>query len=321
MDEQLKQRLIGATIIVALSVIFVPMLFEDKDHPANSSVENVPALPEAIEERAIELPKTAADVVQQEKKEEKPAEAATGYRVIPLNDAPKPAKSSKSTKAARSAVEASASPLETVEADALVEEDSTAEDQEEPVTRAAKTPADTEAPKLHEQPPAVTESRKFSAAPKSRRTPAKAAAKKPEKPKSADSQFELPEPIEPAPAKSAGAKRIPAPGKPAVAEFAPAHKPSAAAQKPPAETAQKPAGATGSWMVQAGSFAEEANAHALADKLRKRNLTAVVDVVPVGANTMYRVRVGPESSRTHAEQVQKQIENAAGVKSIILPRK
>jgi hypothetical protein len=112
MDEQLKQRLIGATIIVALSVIFVPMLFEDKDHPANSSVENVPALPEAIEERAIELPKTAADVVQQEKKEEKPAEAATGYRVIPLNDAPKPAKSSKSTKAARSAVEAWGAPPE-----------------------------------------------------------------------------------------------------------------------------------------------------------------------------------------------------------------
>jgi DedD protein len=354
MDEQLKQRLIGATIIVALSVIFVPMLFEDRNPPAGSGVEDIPALPEAIEEKTIELPKTAADVAQQEKKEEKPAEAETGYRVIPLNDtAPKPAKASKSAKAPKSAktaepAEAIASPPEQAEAEAPMDEDFAAEDQDEPPekpgatvskvspakpAKAAAKQVETQEPEeaeINEKPPAVTEKRKASAAPKSRSAPAKPAepvAKKPEKSKSADIKFEeLPKPIEPTAAKSASAKRVPAPEKSNAVESSPSlkpasAKPSTAARTPPAETAQKPAGATAAWMVQAGSFSEEANARALADKLRKRNLAAVVDIVPVGAGTMYRVRVGPELNRTRAEQIQKQIENAAGIKGIILPRK
>lgn len=349
MDEQLKQRLIGATIIVALSVIFVPMLFEDRNPPAGSGVEDIPALPEAIEEKTIELPKTAADVAQQEKKEEKPAEAETGYRVIPLNDtAPKPAKALKSAKAPKSASEAIASPPEQAEAEAPMDEDFAAEDQDEPPekpgatmskaspakpAKAAAKQVETQEPEeaeINEKPPAVTEKRKASAAPKSRGAPAKPAepvAKKPEKSKSADIKFEeLPKPIEPTAAKSGSAKRVPAPEKPTAAEISPSlkpasAKPSTAARTPPAETAQKPAGTTAAWMVQAGSFSEEANARALADKLRKRNLAAVVDIVPVGAGTMYRVRVGPELNRTRAEQIQKQIENAAGIKGIILPRK
>jgi DedD protein len=82
MDQQLKQRLIGITIIVALVVIFVPMLFDTDDKRSKPAGGEIPPIPDNIVEKSIELPKSAEDLAPKE--EAKPAE--TGYRVIPLTD-------------------------------------------------------------------------------------------------------------------------------------------------------------------------------------------------------------------------------------------
>lgn len=73
------------------------------------------------------------------------------------------------------------------------------------------------------------------------------------------------------------------------------------------------------WVVQAGSFTTEGNARSLAEKLRKSNFPAFVEVVTNAGNSIYRVHVGPELNRTRAEQVQKRIEDSVGVKGIVVP--
>lgn len=60
MDQQLKTRLIGATIIVSLVVIFVPMLFEDsssKEGESAAASANAPEFPQAsFDSQALPLP-------------------------------------------------------------------------------------------------------------------------------------------------------------------------------------------------------------------------------------------------------------------------
>jgi DedD protein len=89
MDQHLKQRLIGVTIVVALVIIFVPMLFEKSDDKGRFSSTGIPSIPDDVMEKSIELPKTAEDIAPNEE-EKKPVES--GYRIVPLNEElpPKP---------------------------------------------------------------------------------------------------------------------------------------------------------------------------------------------------------------------------------------
>ncbi|MFZ4701924.1 MAG: hypothetical protein ACOYMG_17900 [Candidatus Methylumidiphilus sp.] len=90
MDPQLKQRLIGVTIVVALAVIFVPMLFEKSDDKGKLSSTGIPSLPDDVLEKNIELPKTAEDISPKDDEEKKPVD--TGYKMVPMEDEapPKP---------------------------------------------------------------------------------------------------------------------------------------------------------------------------------------------------------------------------------------
>ena len=76
MDQQLKQRLIGVIIVVALVVIFVPMLFEKSDDKGKFSSTGIPSIPDDILEKTIELPKTAEDM-HPRKMEQNPSKAVT----------------------------------------------------------------------------------------------------------------------------------------------------------------------------------------------------------------------------------------------------
>jgi DedD protein len=83
-DEQLKQRLIGVSIIVALVVIFVPMLFDKKpDDPSSTEIVEIPPLPQDFEEKPMELPRTVEDVTAASKESKAP-----GYRIIPITEEP-----------------------------------------------------------------------------------------------------------------------------------------------------------------------------------------------------------------------------------------
>ena len=79
-DQELKQRLIGAAVITALAVIFVPMLFDDAVDETGKNVNElqIPAMPaKAQEVEIMPLPEKAEDVAT----------------VIPVEKSPKPIQS------------------------------------------------------------------------------------------------------------------------------------------------------------------------------------------------------------------------------------
>lgn len=81
----------------------------------------------------------------------------------------------------------------------------------------------------------------------------------------------------------------------------PAETESQAAESPPAQSnlrrEQTPAG---DWIVQVGSFSDEANARTLAAELNPE-FPAFYQPAAVGERTFYRVRVGPYGSEAEAE--------------------
>jgi DedD protein len=73
---------------------------------------------------------------------------------------------------------------------------------------------------------------------------------------------------------------------------------------PVPKTPPKPAPAataTGDWLVQLGSFSEEANARRLAQQAGTYGHKAQVSSYKSGGRTLYRVRVGPQATRAAAD--------------------
>ena len=67
MDQQLKQRLVGAIVITALAAIFLPMLFDDPVSQSSRQINQltIPPLPEKLQQaQAQKLPESTKDVVQ-----------------------------------------------------------------------------------------------------------------------------------------------------------------------------------------------------------------------------------------------------------------
>ncbi|AEF99053.1 SPOR domain-containing protein [Methylomonas methanica] len=78
MDQELKQRLIGAAVITALAAIFVPMLFDDPIDESGKSINElkIPELPaKAQDVEIMPLPEKVEDVatLAEEKKPDAPA--------------------------------------------------------------------------------------------------------------------------------------------------------------------------------------------------------------------------------------------------------
>ena len=117
----------------------------------------------------------------------------------------------------------------------------------------------------------------------------------------------------PAPAPAAGATaepertvaedRAPDEESTVVAAAGGAERGAPAAPPTPAPTTQpKPAAAaTGDWMVQLGSFSEEANARRIAQQAGTYGYKAEVSSYKGGGRTLYRVRVGPQATRAAAD--------------------
>jgi len=370
MDQQLKQRLIGATIIASLVVIFVPMLFEDRQGDQSTvGAGDIPALPREIEERSIELPKSAAEAAPSDEQEN----ADTGYRIIPLTDGDSKTAESERTAVADSGEKSGNREDPAANSDSITADDGVIEDtgieQSRPAAKSAgqesvqavktEKPVATkvkQAPvkksKLEPEPLTFTSDEEVasdsapselrgrteqSVAPpktKAKAAPARSAEAGPKKPeatktvepsagvksvsssfqKSAQTRpsFDNARPVQP----ESVAKAAENPTRPTMGA-APAKLPEP--QVPASEPKPGESDDLAAWVVQTGSFTAEGNARSLADKLRKSNFPAFVEVVTNAGTSVYRVQVGPELNRTRAEQVQKQIENTVGIKGFVVP--
>lgn len=72
------------------------------------------------------------------------------------------------------------------------------------------------------------------------------------------------------------------------------------------------------WVVQVGSFSSAANADNLVAKLRLENLSAYKESVRSGSATVFRVRVGPFIERDEAISVDKRINDRLGIDGVVM---
>jgi len=97
----------------------------------------------------------------------------------------------------------------------------------------------------------------------------------------------------------------------------PAPKPVAAERKPAPVSA--PAAADVGFAVQVGAFSQVADANALRDRLRGQGFSAFVQQVQTDKGTLHRVRVGPAANRADADALKSQLSARAGLQGMVSP--
>ena len=333
MDTALKQRLIGAVVLVALAVIFLPMLIKGPapDSGVSDVPLTVPATPDGQYETR-ELPLVtpgnapAGGVVGMDND----APNATASEAVPLGSAPAEAASAMlpaSTAGGNFAVNFGAYAT-LADADAVIArlKQSSLPAFREPATINGKTAwrvrigpyaerADAETARLQAvqvrsdvKTQVVTLDATSVATPAS--TPAAATAASP-----VTTQALPPEPAKPVQAPPAETARpvASAPTKPAAESPAPAPAPARPVEAP------GPAAASVGFAVQLGAFSHAADANAMRDKLRAKGFSTFVEQVRTDKGTLSRVRVGPVASRAEADQLKAQIAAKAGINGMVRP--
>jgi len=92
--------------------------------------------------------------------------------------------------------------------------------------------------------------------------------------------------------------------------------PAATPAQPAARPAAAPTSATG-FVVQLGAFGNAAEADRLRDRLRGAGITAFTDSVDTDKGRLTRVKAGPVASRADAEQLKTRARSAVGVDGIV----
>jgi cell division septation protein DedD len=329
MDTALKQRLIGAVVLVALAVIFLPMLIKGPapDSGVSDVPLEVPATPGGQYETR-ELPLVtpgnapAGGVVGLD---EKPATSpASASEAVPLGTAPAPAAGAMlpaSTAGGNYAVNfgAYATPAD---ADAVISrlKQSSLPAFREPATINGKTAYRVRIGPYAERADAETVRLQASQV----RSDVKAQVVTLDAAAPATPSASTSVPLA-APAPSVTTQTLPESPKPAQTPPAPAPKPVAAAPKPaavapkPAEPVAKPAASNVGFAVQLGAFSKAADANALRDKLRAGGFSAFVEQVKTDKGTLSRVRVGPVASRVDADKLKAQVAAKVGINGMVRP--
>lgn len=81
----------------------------------------------------------------------------------------------------------------------------------------------------------------------------------------------------------------------------------------PATGTTKQASRAGGWAVQVAAMSAQSDANALRDKLRANGFDGFVDSVSVGGKKLWRVRAGPQTQRDDALRVRDQIKSKLGL--------
>lgn len=358
MDTGLKQRLIGAAVLIALAVIFLPMLV--KGPAPDSGVSDVsikmPNAPEGeVETRELPLvmpgdvPKGGAVGMNATPVDRPGAQALPGQpEGTPAGTDP----------AATSPVEPSATlPATTAGGNYAVHFGAYASQKGAETVAAlavaAQLPAYTEATTINGKPafrvrigPYATradaetarlkalevrsdvpvrvvalDAEPAQAAPAAT-TPAAppvAAAEPPKPPAS------KPADTRPAETKPVEAKAEPKPAAPKPVATTPAEpkstpaKPADAAPRPAAPNPAPPAAAKVGFAVQVGAFSDATEAGAMRERMRAAGFTAFTESVTTDRGTLTRVRVGPVLDRAAADQLKSQIQSKTGVDGMVRP--
>lgn len=302
MDPALKQRLVGAGVLVALAVIFLPMLVQG---PApDSGVADVPlAVPDApqggFETRDLPLvgpgvtPEGGAVGMQPA---QQAAQALPQVEAPPPESGPLPSDSGEMYPAAIAGGDYAVSfgSFSTIAAaDAAVAS-----------LRASQLPGFREAATIDGK-----TVQRVRIGPFASRADAEAARQRAAQVGSSSDTRVIAldgEPVETKPAAPKPVASVPAVSKPI------ASKPAPAAPKPAA-----PAAADVGFAVQLAAFSKPADAIALRDRARAAGFSAFTETVPTDKGNLVRVRIGPVASRAEAERLQAQVQAKLGLAGVV----
>jgi cell division septation protein DedD len=321
MDPGLKQRLVGAAVLVALAVIFLPMLVQG---PApDSGVSDVPlTMPDApqgeYETRDLPLvtPGNAPDGGAVGMDSGQPAASASQALPLEGSDAASAAEPLEATPAGAPLPADSGAtggnemfPAATAGGDYAVSFGSftttAAADAVVGSLRASQLPGYREAAQVDGK--AV---QRVRIGPYATRAEAEAARLR-----AAHVRDDVGARVVVLDAEATGSKPAPAAAKPAV----PAAKPVAVAPPPQPAAPAAPATAGIGFAVQLAAFSKPADATALRDRARAAGFSAFTESVATDKGTLTRVRIGPVASRAEADQLQAQVQAKLGVAGIVRP--
>jgi len=356
-DTQLKQRLIGGAVLVALAVIFLPMLvqgpapdsgvanvstrvpdapadgFETRELPLAGPAATTPADPAV-------LPAPAAGTTDSAATEPAPVSSATTARPEPTTAAGQWAVTFGAYASARDA-DAVLSRLRQAGLEGFREEATVNGRQawrvrvgpyadralaEAGRLQAVRIRSDVNAQVIAldagEGAPAAAAATTATTAPAPAAAPAStpaAASQTAAAPSAPAVRTEaLPADTRPAAPQPKPAEPKPAAPKPAATAAAPATTPPAASK--PAAASATPAAPAASgigFAVQMGAFSSAAEANALRDRLRTAGFSAIVQPVRTDKGTLNRVRVGPVSTRAEAEQLKSRLAGGFGAGMVV----
>ena len=333
MDNSVKQRLLGAAVLIALAIIFVPMFLSGSGPKTSSETANLQAPPtpdRRFQERTLSLDLPPADgSPAASTPTSTPEPAPNPNRITTVDTASVPR--------AEPVAESPSVVTPTVAAPIATAPESTQTPAAKPETAPVKEPVenlpgtaangsffvhlgdygarknatDLVATLKKAGYAAFTESSSFGGKPTLRvrvgpfanRADAEAnrlrisqtSVRAPASVVQNASDAKPREPAAPEPAASKSAATAPVAGKPA----APKPEPSVNAPAPAPS-----AGKAGGWVVQLNAFSDVDDANKLRDTVRDASFPAYVDKVTREGRTLWRVRVGPQADRSSAEAVQ-----------------
>ncbi|MBD7921996.1 MULTISPECIES: SPOR domain-containing protein [Xanthomonas] len=129
-----------------------------------------------------------------------------------------------------------------------------------------------------------------------------------------------PEPAKPVAAAKPPVAAAPKPEQPKPEPAKPAATPApVAAAKPAPSVPSVPAASGTGFAVQLGAFAKAEDANALRDKVRAAGFSAFVEQVRTDKGALNRVRVGPVANRADAEQLRAQVASKVGISGMVRP--
>jgi DedD protein len=265
MNQELKNRLIGAAVVTALATIFVPMLFDDPVDNSGQSVSelNIPAKPVKSTE-------------------------------ISANKLPTPAKTPDNT------TEESANPEEVTEAEMLDDPDAEAT-AEPPVnestqTQSPETVAEAEQPVIEEEAPldtgVIPAAKPVVKKPVTKSVEAESTTKVTPVIKKVEGNIPK---LLPATKPIEGVVTKPVAKKPETIAAKPT---SPATPKMVEKPAKNPELVR--WTILAGSFSQKDNASTLMKSLREQGIPVVMETSQSAKGPIYRLKVGPELDKKKA---------------------
>ncbi|MBK8958545.1 MAG: SPOR domain-containing protein [Proteobacteria bacterium] len=317
MDRQLKQRVVGAGLLVALGVIFIPIFLDNGgvESPVPPSMNIPPAPTEDVSQRAPALGEDAVAEMEAQADEDvelPPSRVQSGEG---SNAEPAPL-------AMPSASGEAPAVIETLEEGAAVESDAAVPAADgatemlaprmQPPAPRSETPPALEAPPMPVAPvsepapkaPVKAVESKAVSKPPAPKPVTKSAESKPEASDSRAESKPVSKPVEP--------KATPKPTESKAVETRSAEAKAPLASKPAVPT-------VGAWTVQLGSFSSDLNAKKLVDKLKAAGYKAYTEPRLEQGVTVFKVRVGPTPGKAEAERLRQRIEAQFEARGMLVP--